>query len=66
MRTRSVLLPWRGIAVTRILVVEGDPWVQWMIADDLADRAYEIITAQDGLDALQRIGEARPDVLSWI
>jgi len=35
--------------LTCVLVVEDDPWIQWMIADDLADRGYEVITAQDGL-----------------
>ena len=49
--------------MTRVLVVEDDPWIQWMIADDLADRGYEIMTAQDGVEALERIGEARPDVI---
>ncbi len=49
--------------LTRVLVVEDDPWIQWMIADDLADRGYEIMTAQDGVEALERIGEARPDVI---
>lgn len=34
-----------------------------MIADDLADRGYEITTAYDGVEALERIGEARPDVI---
>ena len=49
--------------MTCVLVVEDDPWIQWMIADDLADRGYEVITAQDGVEALERIGEIRPDVL---
>ena len=49
--------------MTRVLVVEDDPWIQWMIADDLADRGYEIMTAQDGIEALQCIGQARPDVI---
>ena len=46
-----------------VLIVEDDPWIQWMIADDLADRGYEVITAHDGVEALERIGEARPDVI---
>jgi CheY-like chemotaxis protein len=32
--------------LTCILVVEDDPWIQWVIADDLADRGYEIVSAQ--------------------
>jgi len=34
-----------------------------MIADDLADRGYEVTTAGDGVEALERIGELRPDVI---
>jgi two-component system, OmpR family, response regulator MprA len=49
--------------LTRVLIVEDDPWIQWMIADDLADRGYEIMTARDGVEALERIGVARPDVI---
>jgi DNA-binding response OmpR family regulator len=49
--------------LTYVPVVEDDPWIQWMIADDLADRVYEVITAQDGVETLERIGEIRPDVL---
>jgi CheY-like chemotaxis protein len=49
--------------LTCVLVVEDDPWIQWMIADDLADRGYEVTTARDGVEALKRIGEMRPDVI---
>lgn len=56
-------LPRRSAGLTRVLVVEDDPWIQWMIADDLADRGHEIITAYDGVEALERIGEARPDII---
>ncbi len=49
--------------MTRILVVEDDPWIQWMIADDLAERGYEVVTAQDGVEALASIGTVRPDVI---
>jgi len=49
--------------LTCVLVVEDDPWIQWMIADDLADRGYEVITAQDGLEALAHVTEIQPDVI---
>jgi DNA-binding response OmpR family regulator len=52
-----------GITVSRVLVVEDDPWIQWMIADDLADRGFEVLTADDGVKALGYIGEIRPDVI---
>jgi CheY-like chemotaxis protein len=46
-----------------VLVVEDDPWIQWMIADDLVDRGYEVVTAQDGLEAMKCLAEVRPDVI---
>ena len=52
-----------GVTLTCVLVVEDDPWIQWMIADDLADRGYEVITAQDGLEVLAHVTEIQPDVI---
>jgi CheY-like chemotaxis protein len=49
--------------LTCVLVVDDDPWIQWMIADDLVDRGYEVVTAQDGVEALQHVREVRPDVI---
>ena len=49
--------------MTSVLVVEDDPWIQWMIADDLADRGHAVLTAGDGDEALKRLGETRPDVI---
>jgi DNA-binding response OmpR family regulator len=49
--------------VTRVLVVEDDTWIAWMVADELADRGYQVRTATNGLEALQRLEEGRPDVI---
>ena len=49
--------------MARVLVVEDDPWIQWMIADDLVDRGHEVVTAQDGVQALKRTAHDRPDVI---
>jgi CheY-like chemotaxis protein len=49
--------------VARVLVVEDDAWIAWMIADDLADRGYEVSTARDGSEALRCLQTARPDVI---
>jgi two-component system, OmpR family, response regulator MprA len=46
-----------------VLVVEEDPWIQWMIADDLTDRDYDVKTASDGVEALALLAEVRPDVI---
>src|SRR6266702_3485367 len=52
-----------GVRLTCVLVVEDDPWIQWMIADDLADRDYDVKTASDGVEALAQLAEGRPDVI---
>jgi DNA-binding response OmpR family regulator len=46
-----------------VLVVEDDPWIAWMMADELADRGHEVQTAANGLEGLQRLEESRPDVI---
>lgn len=45
------------------MVVEDDPWIQWMVADYLADRDYDVKTAWDGVEALAQLAEVRPDVI---
>jgi CheY-like chemotaxis protein len=49
--------------VARVLVVEDDAWIAWIVAEDLAERGYEVTTARDGAEALRRLGHARPDVI---
>jgi twitching motility two-component system response regulator PilH len=46
-----------------VLVVEDDPWIAWMVADELADRGCEVSMAGDGAEALHQIEESRPDVI---
>jgi CheY-like chemotaxis protein len=49
--------------MTCVLVVEDDPWIQWMIADDLADRGHTVLTACDGKEALERLRGTPPEVI---
>jgi CheY-like chemotaxis protein len=49
--------------LTCVLAIGDDPWIQWMIADDLADRGYEILTARDEADAVKCVAKGRPDVI---
>ena len=46
-----------------VLVVEDDPWIQWMIADDLRDRGFDVLTARDGLEALRCVARIHPDAI---
>jgi DNA-binding response OmpR family regulator len=48
---------------TRILVVEDEPAVSDLIAYNLRKAHYEVLTAADGLTALQQAVEASPDLI---
>ncbi len=47
----------------RILVVDDEPTIRETIAELLEIEGYRVETAQDGLDALRRLREAKPDVI---
>lgn len=45
---------------TRILIVDDDPEVRWVLSTSLEMRGYNVLTAQDGKEALQRIRKTVP------
>ena len=45
----------------KVLVAEDDRPMREGIADTLAGEGYAVVTAADGVEALERFGEARPD-----
>ncbi len=47
----------------RVLVVDDDPMVRETLANVLVDEGYNVDTANDGADALQRLHAARPDAI---
>jgi DNA-binding response OmpR family regulator len=47
----------------RILVVDDDAWILRMVTTVLGKRGYEIITAEDGEDALNVIQQKPPDLV---
>ena len=47
----------------RILVVDDSPAVRHMVADSLARQGFEIVTAQDGQEGLERALEAPPEMV---
>jgi two-component system response regulator MprA len=51
------------IGILRILVVDDEPAVRESLASSLAFEDYEIDTAVDGLDALDKLDRVKPDLI---
>jgi len=51
-------------ATPRVVVVEDDPSIAWLIAVTLADEGYAPVVAHDGRAALRAVKEHRPDVVT--
>lgn len=47
----------------KIMVVDDEPGILKMVAFRLANSGYEVVTAQDGADALEKIRQSAPDLL---
>ena len=52
-----------GAAAPRILIVDDDPNLLVLLADQLRADGYEIATARDGDEALRRLNSGWPDLL---
>src|SRR3972149_1338334 len=48
---------------SRVLVVDDEASNRELISDMLASEGYEVVTAQDGLDALNQLAVPLPDVI---
>src|SRR5919206_4934956 len=48
---------------TRILVVDDDPSILALVTEILQDEGYDVATARNGAEALERVAEAVPAVL---
>jgi two-component system response regulator MprA len=51
------------IGIVRILVVDDEPAVRESLASSLAFEDYEVDTAVDGLDALDKLDRDKPDLI---
>jgi len=47
----------------RILIVDDDPTLRYLLADQLRDDGYEVATARDGGEAIRRLESGWPDLL---
>ncbi len=52
-----------GTEKKKILVVEDSPTTRKVISITLGQKGYDIIEARDGLEALSRLNEERPDLI---
>ena len=49
--------------MTTVLVVDDDPDIQLLLRIELAAEGYDVVTASDGLEAVELIPTLRPDVV---
>ena len=52
-----------GVSAPRILIVDDDPNLLVILADQLRADGYEVVTARDGDEALRRLSQQWPDLL---
>src|SRR3954469_23392205 len=55
--------PYGSVAAPRILIVDDDPNLLVILAEQLRGDGYEVQTARDGDEALRRLGQSWPDLL---
>ena len=49
---------------TRVLVVDDDAVIRQLVCVNLELEGFEVFTAEDGLDALEKVGEVDPAVIT--
>ena len=49
--------------MTTVMVVDDDPDIQLLLRLELSAEGYDVVTADDGLEAVDRIPTVRPDVV---
>jgi DNA-binding response OmpR family regulator len=61
-RTGSLALVTQGLG--RVLVVDDDEVIRQLIAVNLTLEGFDVVTAVDGRDCLEKVVEAAPDVIT--
>ena len=51
------------MASRAVLIVDDDPGIRDSLAECLASEGYEVLAAPNGVDALDRVRERRPDLI---
>jgi twitching motility two-component system response regulator PilG len=52
-----------GVSARNVLVVEDDGPIRAMLTDLLSDAGYGVVAADNGREALSRLGEDQPDLI---
>ncbi len=47
-----------------ILVVDDEESIRFLYREELEDEGYRVITASDGEEALRKVGEEKPDLIT--
>jgi DNA-binding response OmpR family regulator len=47
----------------KILIVEDEETLKCLYEEELREEGYEVVTARDGKEALQKLGEEKPDLV---
>ena len=53
-----------GVGLGRVLVVDDDEVIRQLIAVNLQLEGFDVVTAVDGQDCLDKVGAVRPDVIT--
>jgi CheY-like chemotaxis protein len=53
-----------GVSLGRVLVVDDDEVIRQLIAVNLQLEGFDVMTAVDGQDCLDKVGAVRPDVIT--
>ena len=54
---------WNAATVKNVLVVDDDPGIRELLADELRYRGYFVVVARNGSEALERLNVWTPDVI---
>lgn len=49
--------------MTKLLVVDDEEHIRMLYSEELSEAGYEVITAADGYNLMERIDEERPDLV---
>ena len=49
--------------MSRLLIIDDDSAIRWVLQRNLEHSGFSVVTAENGLDGLSKIGESTPDLV---